>query len=324
MPRELTLRYSELATLADCALKYRLGYAEALTTPSKARLVLGSAFHALMEGHYKALAAADAKQEPRDPRMARKNAGRYLVAYRGTLEGVEHGAKVDDEMMAQLRWMYEGFVERYEMDDDYDQIISVERRRVVPLVSHLGVRVKLGVTADLIVHHRRFNRFLLVDHKTLSGRDAGKQATAKENQLDLQRAVYTASYCLKGPKKERLPIFGALHNTIRTDQLKRAMLLDERYGRAPIYYGEKQLEAVWTEVQNMAKDAVEIRLGRGRALRMYSSPNPQECGWKCQFKEVHLTAQATGRDAAQVALDYGFVRAEPNSNEFIGTMTESA
>lgn len=319
MTKELTLRYSELSVLGDCALKYKLGFADRLTMPSKARLVLGSAYHALMEGHYKALAAADVQGVAREPEFARRNAAKHLVAYRRT----EDGAKIDDEMRDQLRWMYNGFIERWGMDEDYDLIVSVEQRRTVPLVSHLGVRVKLAVTADLIVHHRVYDRYLLVDHKTISGRDAGKQATAKENQLDLQRAVYSASYSLKGPKKDRLPLFGALHNTIRTDQLKRAMLLDERYGRAAIYYNDKQLEYIWTEVQNMARDAVEIRLGRGRALRMYSSPNPLECGWKCQFKEAHLTAQATGRDAAQVARDYGFVEAGPD-NPFVGTLTEVA
>lgn len=317
--KQLTLRYSELATLADCQLKYKLGYAEGLTMPSKPRLVLGSAFHALMEGHYKALAVADAAGEVRDPVRARRGAARYLVAYRGTADG----RQITDDMYLQLRWMYDGFVEKWGMDPEYDRIVAVEGRRVVPLVSHMGVRVLFATTVDLIVHHRTYDRYLIVDHKTLSGRDAGKASTQKENQLDPQRAAYSATYCLKGPKKDRLPIFGALHNTIRTDQLKRTMLLDERYGRGPVYYNEKQLEATWIEVQNLARDAVEIRLGRGRAKRMYSSPNPQECGWKCQFKEVHLTAIATGRDPARVARDYGFVEADAD-NPFVGVMKEIA
>lgn len=317
MPRELTLRFSELATLAECQLKYKLAYAERLTGDSKARLVLGTAFHALLEGHYKAFAQQDAAFQQRDLVQARQYAGRHLNVVRQTSEG-KH---IDEAMLDQLRWMYEGFIEVYGTDPDYDRIISVEQRRVVKLVSHLGVRVNLGVTADLIVHHAKYDKVLLVDHKTLSGRDAGKAATAKENQLDLQRGVYTASYSRQGPKRDRIQIFGALHNTIRTDKLQRTMLLAERYGRAAVYFNDRELDAIWEEAQNLARDAVEIRLGRGRAKRLYSSPDPQVCSWKCQFKEPHLTSRATGRDPVQVALDYGFRRADAD-DALIGTLSD--
>lgn len=315
--KQLTLRYSELATLADCQLKYKLAYAERLIGDDKPRLVLGTAYHVLMEGHYLEFQRADAAGEERDLDRARKAAGAKLNEYRRT--GVEH---LTDEVIDQLRWMYAGYVDLYGVDPDLDQILVVENRRVVPLVRHLGVRVNLAVTADLIVHHAGYNRVLLMDHKTLKGRDASKAATQKENQLDPQRGVYCASYTLQGPKKGRIPIFGAYHNTVRTDKLVRPMVTGERFGRAPIYFGERELNAIWLEAQNLARDAVEIRLGLGRALRMYSSPNPLECGWKCQFKEPHLNSRAVGRDPVQVALEYGFRRAEAHTSEFIGDLEE--
>lgn len=328
MPRTLVVRFSELATLADCQLKYKLGYAEALVGTSKPRLVLGTAFHVLMEGHYESLRADDWRGDPRSLPRARAAAGAKLNEWirnnnKHDAEGRPTGdaQHLDQDMLEQLRWMYTGYVERYGADPEWDRIAVVEERRVVPLVSHLGVRVQLAVTADLVVHHRAWDRYLLVDHKTLSQRDAGKAAFAKENWLDLQRILYSASYSIKGPKKGRLPIFGAYHNVVRTDKLKRDMLPEERFGRAPVYFSVTELESAWTEAQNLARDAVEIRIGRGRANRMYSSPNPLECGWKCQFKEVHLTARATGRDPAQVALDFGFVRAD-EGNELIGRLRE--
>lgn len=328
MPKTLTLRFSELATLADCQLKYKLAYAEAMVGKSSPRLVLGTTYHALMEGHYGSFRRDDAARVPRSLARARASAGEKLNEWIRTHRGGPIGgdaAHLDSEMLDKLRWMYTGYIDRYGTDDEWDRMLVIEERRVVPLVSHLGVRVNLAVTADLVVHHRTYDRNLLVDTKTLTGRDAGKAAFAKENWLDLQRLLYCASYTLKGPKKGRLPIFGALHNTVRADQLKREMVPEERFGRGPVYFNETELEAAWVEAQNLARDAVEIRLGRGRANRMYSSPNPNECSWKCQFKEVHLTARATGRDIVEVAKEYGFERADVSTNEFIGELvTEGA
>lgn len=324
--RSLTLRYSELATLADCQLKYKLAYAEAMVSGSSPRLVLGTAYHALMEGHYGSLRLDDLAGRRRDLGRARAAAGAKLNEWIRNNRGVDgqgDAKHVTSEVLDQLRWMYTGYTERWSTDEDWDKILVIEERRVVPLVSHLGVRVQLAVTADLVVHHRAYDRNLLIDHKTLSGRDAGKAATQKENWLDPQRGLYCASYTLKGPKKGRVPIFGAYHNTVRTDQLKRDMVTEERFGRGVVYFNNTELEQCWTEAQNLARDAVEIRLGRGRAKRMYSSPNPQECGWKCSFKEVHLTARATGRDPGQVALDFGFTRADVSTSEFIGELVES-
>lgn len=315
MAKVLTVRYSELAALAECQLKYQLGYAEAMVTDKESEaLTRGSAWHALMEGHYKSFREDDDAGRPRDLAKARKRAGEHLNAFART-------RKISEELLETLRWMYEGYIDQYGTDSDWSEIVVVENRRTVPLVRHLGVTVRLAVTADLVVFHRVYGRHLLIDHKTESGRDAGKMANSKDNQLDPQRATYSASYQMRGPKKDRIPILGAIHNTARTDKLKRAMILDERFGRGPVYYGELELLKVWEETQNLARDAVEIRLRRGRYNRMYTSPDPDRCSWKCNFKEVHLTARATGRDPAQVALDYGFTRAEPD-NPFIGTLEE--
>lgn len=298
---DLTVRYSELATLAECQLKYLLNYAEGLSGETSRRLVLGSAYHALMQGHYESFRRSDADGAPRDLEAARRTAGIRLNEYKKG-EGFK---ELDDEMLATLRWAYAGYVEKYGTEEEFDEFRVIDEKRVVPIVTYGGYRVKLQCTADLIAHHRAWDRWLLLDHKTASGRDASKDATKKENQLDPQRALYAASYSRQGPIKGRIPIFGASHNVIRVDQLKRPMTTEERFGRNTVYYGAKELDAVWVEAVNLAKTAVDIRRGKGR---IYSNPQPDTCQWKCQFKEVHLTSRATGRDPVAVALDYGFVR----------------
>lgn len=303
MTQELTLRYSALATLAECQLKFKLQYASGLSTPPGRRLVLGSAYHALMQGHYESFRDSDTRKQPRDLDAARKRAGRRLTEYKRG-EGIEH---IDDEMLEQLRWMYQGYVEVYGTENDLDQFLVIDEKRVVPMLTWKGIKVNLQVTADLIGHHRIWDRWLLIDHKTASQRDASKDAVKKENQLDPQRALYSASYSMYGPKKGRIPIFAAYHNVVRTDQLKREMTMEERFGRSPIFYDleGRELRAVWEEAKVLARKAVEIHLGIGT---LYSSPDPNECSWKCPFTAVHLTSRATGREIVKVALDYGAIR----------------
>lgn len=302
MPQELTLRYSALATLTDCQLKFKLTYASGLVSPPGKNLVRGSAFHELMQGHYEAFRDADNAHEPRDLAQARKRGAQHLMQYRRG-EGAEH---LDDEMIEQLRWMYAGYVERWGTDEELDRFVVIDEKRVVPLLTTRGVKVFLQTTADLVCHHKAWDRWLLLDHKTETGRDASKEAFSKENQLDPQRPLYAASFSLFGPKKSRIPIFGAYHNTVRADKLKRDMTMEERFGRSPVFYNEKELLAVWEDAKTVARRAVEITLDVGAPV--YSSPDPMSCGWKCPFIQVHLTSRSTGRDPVQVALDYGAVR----------------
>lgn len=285
-----------------CQLAYKLTYAEGLSSPPSDKMVQGSAFHALMQGHYEAFRDSDARKQPRDLTEARHRGALRLKEYmRG--EGL---GRVNEEMMDLLRWQYAGYVDLYGTDLDFDQFLVIDEKRVVPLITYKGIRVSLKVTADLIAHQAKWDRWLLLDHKCRGGVDAAKQAFKKENQLDPQRALYAASYSMQGSKKGRIPIFAAYHNVVRSDKLKREMTLLERFARSPIFYGETELLAVWDEARELAKRAVEIRLGVGP--KIYSSPDPLTCGLSCSWTQPHLTSRATGRDVVQVAIEYGAQR----------------
>lgn len=285
----------------DCQLKFKLQYASGLFTPPSRRLVLGSAYHALMQGHYESFRDSDTRKEPRSLDDARYRGAQRLREYR-LGEGRAH---IDQKMIDQLRWMYQGYCERWGTDAAMDRFVIIDEKRIVPILTHKGIKVFLQVTADLIGHHREWDRWLLIDHKTASSRDAAKEVVAKENQLDPQRALYAACYSLFGPKAGRIPIFAAYHNVIRTDQLKRPMTMEERFARTPVFYNEIELRNIWDETKIVVRKAVEINLGIGD---IYSSPDPTQCGWKCSFVQSHLTSRATGRNVVQVALDYGAQR----------------
>lgn len=302
MAIDLTVRFSELQTLMRCQLAYKLQYASGLSSPPNDKMVQGSAFHALMQGHYESFRETDARKQPRDLAAARFQGAQRLKEYRQG-EGLN---RVNEDMLELLRWQYAGYVERFGTDNEFDRIVVVDEKRVVPLVTYKGVKVSLKVTADLIVHHAKWDRWILLDHKGRGGVDASKEAFKKENQLDPQRALYAASYSMQGPKKGRIPIFAAYHNVVRSDKLKRDMTLEERFARSPIFYNQIELAAVWDDAKTLAKRAVEIRLGVGP--KIYSSPDPLTCNWSCGFTQIHLTSRATGRDIVQVALDYGITR----------------
>lgn len=302
--KELTIRYSELATLMDCQLKHKITYASGLVSAPSRRLVLGSAFHALMQGHYESFRDDDARKQVRDLNRARQKAVRRLSEYVHG-EGAQH---FDDEMKILLQWMYSGYVDRWQTEDEFDRFTIIDEKRIVPMLTYRSVKVSLQVTADLVAHHRSWDRWLLIDHKTSTRGDVSKDVIKKENDLDPQRALYAISFSMLGPKKGRIPVFGAYHNVVRAEQLKREMTMEERFARHPVFYNTTILEAVWEEMKIVAKRAVEIHLGIGAPI--YSSPDPGTCSWKCSFVQTHLTARATGRDPAEVAIDYGAVRAE--------------
>lgn len=285
-----------------CQLNYKLSYASGLSAPPNDAMIKGSAFHALMQGHYEQFREDDSSKRPRSLADARYRASQRLNEYRRG-EGKD---RIESEMVDMLRFMYEGYVERFGTDTEFDRFVVIDEKRIVPLLTYRGVRVSLKVTADLIVHHAKWDKWLILDHKTKGKVDASKEAFKNENQLDPQRALYAASYSMQGPKKGRIPIFAAYHNVIRSDKLVREMTLDERYARSPIFFNTIELTEVWEEAKTLAKRAVEIRLGVGPKL--YSSPDPRTCGWACSFVGAHLTARATGREIVQVAIDYGAQR----------------
>lgn len=300
---EWTMRYSELNTLAKCATQYQIEYVLGLKPPSsKPSMIRGSAVHAWLQGWYQSFAEDDQAGRERDPDRAWIRAYRQLNIY----EETELGGHLPETIRAKVDWAVAGYRERYDTDADWYRILWVEHHRIVPLVDvEIGdalYRVLLRTTADLVTQSRITGRIRLIDHKSAEGRDVSKDAFSKENQLDPQRGLYTASFKRRGPVIGRLPIWSALHNAVRCDQLKRKMTIEERFGRHPVFFGDIELDQIWADTQELAREAVRQRLGIGIK---YPSPDSLGCKW-CSLKEPHIMARQTGRPLEQLVKDFGF------------------
>ena len=153
------------------------------------------------------------------------------------------------------------------------------------------------------MRERSSQKIWIVDHK--SGKDLPNQ---KALEIDDQFGLYTWLAKARG-----WDVLGTIHDAARTTRNKgdypdagpgtKAQTLDQRMLRTPLNRGE-------TELVNIATDAwavaMHLTVGRTEGLPMYSSPDPQTCSWKCDLKEPHLIARATGRSIQSVLQEYGF------------------
>lgn len=291
-----TVSYSQISSFRQCPLKWQLQKLEGLVPPVEhPRRALGTAWHSALEAHYAAFRRNDDEGRPRN----------LIEAYAEVDYAIER-AGVDAETAEALRWMYDGYVELYGDDADWE-ILAIEHEFSVPLARIGGVSYHYHGFIDLIVRERSTGNIYIVDHKSSRGKDATKAAWQRESDLDDQFSGYQAAMQLKVARKLRLPATGTIYALARTDKLKRDMVLEERFGRYRAFRSEQTLEATWDDLIATTRAMHSVRTGR---MAVWSAPTPDRCGWGCDFVEPHLMARAQGRPVADAAIDYGFIRKE--------------
>jgi|SRR5882724_1774958 len=305
------VRHSELKDGRQCPLKHRLRWIDGWTSdhesdPSR----LGTAWHAVLQRHYGLIRLQQQKYG--------YQAWRRTVLEEARLDNVgsfhnevigqvwdffnEVTETLTDEQDATLRWMYEGYTERYGLDPDWE-VLMVETDLTVPFIEPSGkksTRFAYQFHADLVVRdHSLGGRVVVVDHKS-----TGQPLNQHDVDLDDQFGLYCWALGQLG-----YDVIAPVCSQAKTQQLKRAMTIDERFVRINSF-------RTGVEQANIAADALRT------AKRLYSkanldepdsAPNPRTCGWMCEFKEVHLMIRKSvrGRDAAPAALlARGFVQEE--------------
>jgi hypothetical protein len=320
--------YSELASYRQCPLKHELEYNQRWTKPQRedGALARGSAWHAILEDHYRAMMLAqNGKNSPELRMRAAIQAGRKRLA---TMR--------NDVNYPLLVWMYDGYLERYPNQAAEWHIQSVERKFVAPLPDlwkkrpegSLMPRIGIKVRLDLVVRDMETGGLWVVDHK--SGADL---PTQQDLEIDDQFGLYVAIL-----RDLDYPIMGAIHSASRTkmnqgddpefaaktarmiearDALEKGeertalsrqiasrrnskpQTLDQRFSHTYLNRTDAELESIKRDAAAVA--AVMTWPG----LPLYSSPDPRSCGWKCSFKEAHLTMRE-GRKMDQTMREYGF------------------
>lgn len=294
---EIVVSYSELDTFRQCPLKHHWAYKERWRRPvaEDGALAKGSLWHLVMERHYQILA----EHERLTPESVAEALEASKLATREFL--VDQKTGVQSEVQALIEWIYRGYIERWQADSDWE-ILGVEEGFQLPLESSVGVDSEIQIKGkiDLVVRDRLTGQLWVVDHK--SGSNLPSQM---DLEIDDQFGLYSWAM-----RKLGRPVLGAIHNAARTTQnladkpgytgKSSPQTLDQRFSRTFLNRSE-------IELTNIALDAYNAAAVAYSDQTIYSSPDPRQCGWKCDFKEIHLLARK-GRNPHEALSDYGFVQ----------------
>lgn len=283
----LRLSYSQITAFRACPLKWWLSYQVGLRSPSRSEaLGLGSAFHHVMDKVYTAI-----KGDERDVEKLAAVAGQAIA----DTADMDFGARVPFDLEERLTWMVEGYFEKWGADERYRVVATEDDEVTMPLIEGVDLIGRI----DLVVEDlQRPGTLEIWDHKTAGKRDVSQEAFAAELQIDDQFAIYVA--LLRAAEQN---VVLARKNLIRTDRLKRAMDLDERFHRVPVYYTNRELNVMLADVRKVAK---AILRAADDPEAVYSNPNPKNCGFGCDFKSVHMVARSGGHNIIDIAIEAGF------------------
>jgi hypothetical protein len=273
----IVISYSEMGSYRQCPHKHQLEYKERWQSPVRSpALAKGTLFHKVMEAHYRGL-----QMNPRTvPAAERLSASRGLALAQLSAFRL---AGTDPEIVDLVEWMYEGYIELYADDPDWE-IVEVERQYIVPLLTASGQKSRFSVklAIDLLVRDwSTKGKLWLVDHK--SG-----QNLPTRMEVDLSDQFGTYVWALK---QTGVQVFGCQWNAARTQRNKsKPQPLDERFSRTPISKTDIELGGVARDMYASARQAYSSRsLGERHA-------DPTTCNWKCQYLDACLLGRKTGSD----------------------------
>lgn len=291
---EIIISPSELDTMRQCPLRHQLLYGERWTKEIKDEghpLAFGTLWHRILEQHYKVLMhfQKTALQQHQRWQAFDRVKARELAR----MEVNDVLAMVNDpEVAALLDWMYEGHIEQWGLDEDW-QILAIEFGCEValpgPIKTDFDFRIKMKL--DLVV--REAGRLVIVDNKSC------KNLPHKlELDLDDQFGLYQW-----GMTQLEYKIFCTVHNAARKTRLKgdsegtKIMPLTDRFKRTPLTRGKKELDAIameaWQDAYERYRSYYELLpLKRaGVVIEAQRHPQPSTCGWKCDFTEACIAGR---------------------------------
>lgn len=293
MPGIEVVSYSELDTFRQCPLKHKLAYVERWTPREVSKpLSRGSGWHSMSEAHYLVLKevqdeAHELHHWRKDPEAEQEVRLRCETAAAVAMR--ETG--LAEEELDLLWWMYQGYVKMWGLDPAW-LILAVEHAAEVPLREPSGrkSRFRIKVKIDLVI--RRLDMvgtpIAIVDHKSGSRFPSGK-----ELDIDDQFGIYEGLMRDIGK-----PVFQSIHNFARTQRNKGPMALEDRFLRSPMIREQAELDEILADALRAAKAS-------RRKEEPYSSPNPDSCGWRCDFLQPHLAARKGG-DLRSILKGMGF------------------
>lgn len=298
MNEQIVVSFSELDTYRQCPLKHEWAYKQRWKRPVEetSALAKGSLWHLVLETHYNVLAKHDRySQESQDAALEES-----FRAIDPLLANSQNGQQTETQEL--IEWMFRGYIDHWNTDSDWD-IVGVEHAFVLPLYDPEGNKSPYSIKGkiDLLVRDRQSGHLWVVDHK--SGANLPSQM---DLEIDDQFGLYSWAMAQEGQ-----PVLGAIHNAARTTRNQsdyagytgkaQPQSLDQRHRRTYLNRSDTELQSIALDAWAVAANAYPT----GEALPLYSAPDPRQCGWKCDYKEVHLLARK-GRNPEQALQEMGF------------------
>jgi hypothetical protein len=319
----LKVSYSGLTTGRDCPLKHHWHYKDGYRIlHADKKLQIGSAWHeCVLETHYQTIKDyQDFTDTGLSPLRGTDEEASLLSVTRdavhATLTAALRGelySNLDPDDYDTLRWMYDGYTSHYGCDSQW-RILDVEHKGLAPLgtiTTPDGPRdVVLDYRIDLVVEDIELGGIFAVESKS-----AANLSTRFALELDDQTGLYEWAF-----RSSDHPQAKTINGCVRSEA-KKSMNVGDRpgatKGKAQTLQARHQrimVPRTPVELDAIRRDALATTQALfGGFLPVYSGPNPGECGWKCQFKDVHIDARK-GHRIADLMQDAGFVQVATEFN----------
>jgi hypothetical protein len=297
----IVVSFSELDAFKQCPHKHDLSYVQRWTTSKDETTAAGrgTLWHKLMDAHYTAIKRREV------PRLAVEQ---ELARFRSLGK--------DSDTCDLLAWMYDGYVEMWGNDDEW-QVLRVEHKVIVPLRYADGElsRFDLKMIVDLVVRSYINGKVWLVDHKSHA-----YLPKDRDLELDDQFGLYTW-----GLRQLGHSVFGSIYNTARTQRNKgdkpeelakwesalaegktkakrpEPQPLDARFDRFLMSRTDRELDTI----EQDALATAETMYGPGNRAERHT--NTDTCKWRCDYTEACLMGRKTSPERELVFLkDLGF------------------
>lgn len=304
-PEPLIVSYSEIDTYRQCPLKHKLGYQLRYRDPAprKGAAHKGTWWHTALETHYGVIQELQGYMP--SPQRGTNREAAWLAA---CLTGVQKAllplvASDEIELLSDLMWMYDGYVKVHGCDPGW-RIEAVEAKKELYLGTIVTggdeiVPVHLKTRADLIAVDEQGGRWIW-DHKSCA--NLSKVAAV---DLDDQFGLYQWAWQASGKE-----VMGSLRNETRTTRNKADQpgYVGPYKPQQPDEMNQRiRMDRSAQELQIIMQDALAVVQAAYGGGPIYSSPNIQTCGWKCDYEDVHMLMRK-GKSIKDATAAFGFVQ----------------
>lgn len=278
--------WTEISTWRTCPHKHHLQYGARWRTEHTTRpLEVGTLGHSILELHYAGIVNHG---EPDIPAI--------IDLLKGN--GAEDEEHPRHEYAKTCLWAYHGYRKRWQLRDPAEwRFKRVEEEFKVPLPNGVELVMRIDLLAERIVMGRARGLWVW-DHKFMK-----TLPNDRELDLDDQTGLY-----IWGCRQMGIPVTGALLNVCKTERLKRAMSLEERFERFWIHRSDAHIDKIIQEAMETV-ELMDHALGLGIHPR---TTNPQTCKWMCPFLVGCLAGRQSNQAEGEVLRAKGFVELGPS------------